>query len=556
MQLIVNNDDRLKQMPFNVLVMIDMAGTEVASWNEPTRVTKGNLNSVIQSLNISIQLGIQDPELLSLLGVDAQYTNVEYPITKFEDFIPYYLINNEPHLRDIGLLIEDIGDILQLPKNQMVLDINKYPNLNLNHVKHITKRNELEQLKLNLESVLSRTIDSIIHAPNWQKAEASWRSIYWLLEESEEASEVNIDLLLANRDLLWDDLVRSGSVVDSDLYHLLYQKQMGQYGAAPYALILNDDYFNASGQDTSLLSALGQLGQLLHAPVVTAVNAEMLGTQHWKTLLPAKDISELFSTVRYLKYRSLLQAIESQYLVLTLPRIKLRNQFDQSTALLPWYKERRSSENKTLFGNASFAFAINLIKSFAKNGLCTEITGKDNGAITPMFVDENNAVPVEVMFSEIMENTLTNLGFTPICSLKSSATLYFQSANSIHWGSYYLSNQKISTDNIMSCNISFLTIALRFAHNIKTLFRDELGNQRSATSIQASLNRWLQQYVSDVETPAKQIMAKRPLRQAGISIAETEEPGWFDLNLTLVPHFSTLNKKASIDLNMLVNSAI
>jgi type VI secretion system protein ImpC len=558
-QVIVNNDNQNQTMPFTILVMLNLDWGNPHIWQNPIRITQENLDSAIASYQGDISLTLDDEELSALLGLPSDQVAFNYPVTSIRDLAPDNLIKNEPHLNEVAQLIDDISSLLQLSGEQLYLNVEDYPKLRLRPFENNkVARQDLEVLKVSLEDMLCRTIDHILHQPEWQRVESSWRSVLYLLQGADGEKNIELDVLTCNRDLLWDDLVRNADVYESDLYHLLYQRQSGQFGAAPYAVILLDEYFDATGQDCQILSKLGQLGMALHAPVVSAAKPEILGTQHFSNLMSAKDLPDLFTTLRYLKFRNLLASVESRYLILTLPRIKARDRYSPASSKLKWYKERpRSGIDTTLYINSAFAFVLNLVRSFSQHNLCTEIIGPEKGQVqAPSCEDVVDALPVEIIFSELMENTLTNLGLTPLCTLKSSNTMYFQSANSLHWGHYYISKEKMTSDVVMSCNLSFLTIALRFAHNIKARFREQLGHQRAAKDIQSGLDRWLQQYVSDVESPGLGILAKRPLKQASIQIMEAGTPGWFNIDLTLIPHYSKLNKKASIDLNLMINSSL
>lgn len=558
MQLVVSNDQQEHGMPFTILVLLQLNWGNTQTWKEPVRVTHDNLDHAIASFNGSISLNIQDEELSALLGLPSDHVEFTYPVTSYQDLHPANLIQNEPHLAEVSSLIEEISSMLQLDGDSLSLDVHAFPRLRLIPFENNqVSRSDLEILKVSLVDMLSRTIDHILHQSEWQKVESAWRSVDFLLKEIDGRKDIEVDVLTFSRDIIWDDLVRNADIYDSDLYHQLYQRQSGQYGAAPYAVILMDDYFDATGQDCQILSKLGQLGAALHAPVISGTKPELLGAQSFSSLMSAKDLPDLFGTLRYLKFRNLLSSAEARYLILTLPRVKIRDRYSPSSSGLKWYRERPTSDrDTTLYINSSFAFVLNLVKSFSQHGLCTEIVGAQNGKVSFPVESIESSLPIEIIFSELMENTLTNLGLTPLCTLKSSSTMYFQSANSIHWGHYYITKEKMSSDVVMSCNISFLTIALRFAHSIKSRFREQLGHQRATNEIQSSLQRWLQHYVADVESPSKSIIAKRPLKQANINIVEADNPGWFTIDLSLIPHFSKLNKKASIDLNLVVNSSL
>src|SRR5690606_1637865 len=96
-------------------------------------------------------------------------------------------------------------------------------------------------------------------------------------------------------------------------------------------------------------------------------------------------LRDLQAGARYVKWRSLQASPEAQYLVLTLPRILLRAPYSMANGNVNsvLYEEDLSNpgESPYLWGNAVYAMAGCLARSFQRYGICTDITGERGGEV-------------------------------------------------------------------------------------------------------------------------------------------------------------------------------
>jgi type VI secretion system protein ImpC len=90
----------------------------------------------------------------------------------------------------------------------------------------------------------------------------------------------------------------------------------------------------------------------------------------------------------------------------------------------------------------------------------------------------------------------------------------------------------------------------RLAHYLKVLQRENLGSWKGAVALEAELNKWLNQFVTDMDNPGPEVRGRHPLRKAkALVIEEPGRPGWHRIGLTIRPHFKRLG--ANFDLNLL-----
>jgi type VI secretion system protein ImpC len=93
-------------------------------------------------------------------------------------------------------------------------------------------------------------------------------------------------------------------------------------------------------------------------------------------------------------------------------------------------------------------------------------------------------------------------------------------------------------------------VVLRVAHCVKVIFRERIGSYESVESLSDFLNRWLRQFVSDVEEPSQALRAKRPLRDGTIHVAEGKALGEFDVNVELHPHMKFYGSDVGLDVTL------
>ena len=89
----------------------------------------------------------------------------------------------------------------------------------------------------------------------------------------------------------------------------------------------------------------------------------------------------------------------------------------------------------------------------------------------------------------------------------------------------------------------------RLAHYIKVLQREQIGSWKEKTDLQAELNKWISQYVVDMENPAPSVRSRKPLRAAQITVEDVEgQPGWYRCGLKVRPHFKYMGASFTLSL--------
>src|SRR5262249_8275135 len=91
-----------------------------------------------------------------------------------------------------------------------------------------------------VDEVLSKQLAAILHAPEFQKLEGTWRGLHYLVMNSETSKTLKLKVLnVAKRDL-FKDLDRAVEFDQSQLFKKLYETEYGSPGGEPYGALIGD----------------------------------------------------------------------------------------------------------------------------------------------------------------------------------------------------------------------------------------------------------------------------------------------------------------------------
>ena len=208
-----------------------------------------------------------------------------------------------------------------------------------------------------------------------------------------------------------------------------------------------------------------------------------------------------------------------------------------------------ASHDHYLWGNTAFTFATRVADSFAKWRWCPNIIGPQSGGAVedlPMHQFEamgeiQTKIPTEILISERREYELAEEGFIALTMRKDSDNAAFFSANSCQKPKFFgisAEGKQAETNYKLGTQLPYMFIICRLAHYIKVLQREQIGSWKEKEDLQAELNKWISQYVADMEAPSQSVRSRRPLRQAEIKVEDVEgDPGWYRVDMKVRPHF-------------------
>jgi type VI secretion system protein ImpC len=214
------------------------------------------------------------------------------------------------------------------------------------------------------------------------------------------------------------------------------------------------------------------------------------------------------------------------------------------------YREDVSASHENyLWGNTAFAFASRLTDSFAKFRWCANIIGpQGGGAVEDLPLHQFEAmgavqtkIPTEVLVSERREFELAEEGFIGLTMRKGSDNAAFFSANSVQKPKYFGISKEGKDAELnykLGLQLPYMFVINRLAHYLKVIQRENIGTWKERTDLESELNKWIGQYVTEMDNPSAEARSRRPLRMAQVTVEDVAgEPGWYRVGLKVRPHF-------------------
>ncbi len=401
-----------------------------------------------------------------------------------------------------------------------------------------------------IDGLLTDQVNEILHAPAFQRLEATWRGLHYLVSNCDTGSMLKVRVLNVTKTELQRDLETSIEFDMSALFQKVYEEEYGVFGGEPYGVLLADYEFDHNPADVALLERFANVAAAAHAPLIGTASAEMFGWDTFDDLAIPRDLEKIFATAEYVPWRSFRDSEDSRYVGLTLPRVLLRPPYDPETTPVDSFCFREdvaaAGRGRYLWGSPVFAFGVSLAAAFLRHGWFALIRGEVGGRIdslpaTTFDTGERDWVaksPVEVSIQDLREKELADLGFLPLVHVKGASAAIFYSVPSCQRAKRYDSEEATASARA-STQLQYLLCASRFAHHLKVMMRDKTGSGTSARELETLLTRWLSDYcLANPESAGPEMRARKPLRDARVSVRDKrDKPGAYEAVIHLQPHF-------------------
>src|SRR4051812_44351818 len=85
-----------------------------------------------------------------------------------------------------------------------------------------------------IDAVISKQLAAIMHDPEFQKLEGSWRGLHHLVSKTETGESLKLRVLNCSKRDLFKDFDKATEFDQSALFKLIYESEFGSPGGAPY----------------------------------------------------------------------------------------------------------------------------------------------------------------------------------------------------------------------------------------------------------------------------------------------------------------------------------
>jgi type VI secretion system protein ImpC len=391
-----------------------------------------------------------------------------------------------------------------------------------------------------IDEKLSVQLGAVMHHPDFQKLEGTWRGLNYLVMNSETSAMLKLKVLNVPKRELFNDVDKAVEFDQSQIFKKLYENEFGTPGGEPYGALIGDYEFTNHPEDIDLLGKISNVAAAAFCPFISAAAPQLFGFESWTELSKPRDLEKIFMSIEYTKWKSFRESEDSRFVSLVMPRTLARMPYGADTKPIEefGYEEVDASkpvphENFTWM-NAAYVMGTKMTDAFAKYGFCTAIRGAEGGGKVeglPAFIftsddgDKDLKCPTELGITDRREAELSKLGFLPLCHYKNTDYAVFFGGQTAQKAKKY-DRPEATANAAISARLPYIMATSRFAHYLKVMARDWIGSFKEASDVESDLNRWIKNYVNSNTAGGQEIRAKFPLRDAKVVVQEIPgQPG-------------------------------
>ncbi len=421
----------------------------------------------------------------------------------------------------------------------------------------------IEQRISDIDAQISAQLNAIMHHPEFQALEASWRGLNYLVMKAETGEDLKLRLLNVTKKELLTDIEKATEFDQSVLFKKVYEEEYGTYGGFPYSCLVGDYYFDAGPQDLSLLQGVAGVAAAAHAPFISAASPRLFGWDNFTEMVNRRDLAKGFSATELAPWRNFRASEDSRYVALTLPRMLLRLPYDPVNKPVEQFgfEEFRilrdpkgnfiedvdsKDPGRYLWGNPAYALAERITNAFSLYHWCAAIRGAEGGGkveglpFHTFKTDDGDTAlkcPTEIAITDRREKELNDLGFISLCHCKGENFATFFGGQTTNKPVQYLTDAATANARISSA-LPYILAASRFAHYLKVIMRDKIGSFMTRENVATYLNQWISQWVLLDDDAPQAVKARFPLREGRVDVTDQPgKPGCYNSVVFLKPHF-------------------
>jgi type VI secretion system protein ImpC len=410
----------------------------------------------------------------------------------------------------------------------------------------------IELIIAEIDRKLTEQVNLVIHHPDFQQLEGTWRGLSYLVNNTETDEQLKIRVLNLSKKDLGKTLKKfKGTAWDqSPLFKKLYEDEYGTPGGEPYGCLIGDYYLDHTPQNVEMLEGMAKIAAAAHAPFIAAADPGLMNMDTWQELGNPRDLTKILQTAEYAPWRSLRDSDDSRYIGLTMPRFLSRLPYGVKTDPVEEFDFEEDIEgadhSKYCWANAAFAMGVNINRAFKLYGWCSRIRGAESGGMIEglpchTFPTDDGGVdmkcPTEIAITDRREAELAKNGLMPLSHWKNTDYAVFVGAQSLHKPATYDDPDATANANL-GARLPYLFPTCRFAHYLKCIVRDKVGSFQERNDVETWLNNWITKYVTTDSTASEEVKSRYPLSAAEVVVEDIEgNPGYYSAKFFLRPHY-------------------
>ncbi|HKJ18508.1 MAG TPA: type VI secretion system contractile sheath large subunit [Xanthomonadales bacterium] len=278
-----------------------------------------------------------------------------------------------------------------------------------------------------VDLAISELMRNILHQPEFQALEASWRSLYGMFEHIEVDEDLQIFVCDISHSDLLAGLPEAGTGLDqSALFELLVKRNVA-VDDPTWTLIVGDYTFANDPEDIAILTALGAAAAVNGGVFLGGACSGMLGCADAQSLIEPRNWTRPEAGSLW---QSLRQSDFAEHIGLAMPRLLARLPYGEATDptdRFDFEELPRPKHDELLWANPAFSVARLLAEGFKHNGWNMSPGNHVDLGPLPAYTFEHDGETrlhpcAEVLMPESTMVELLEQGFMPVVSYRDQNT--------------------------------------------------------------------------------------------------------------------------------------
>ena len=357
--------------------------------------------------------------------------------------------------------------------------------------------NLLRSMIENAEGYVHVLLNQIMTDPKFRELEARWRSLYFLLEETNNFPDVRVRVLDCNKEDLVKDL-EGMEIERTELFRHVFDDGFGSFGGDPFGVLIGDYMFAHSRTDLAILKGMSQICNAVQSVFVTSASPAMFELESLCELHNVQELTSIFQKKEYDEWNRLREHLASDRIVIVVPRFLLREAYQNVSFSVHSlvFTERPNADiaQGALWGNPGFAVAAVAARSFQRSGWFERMKTIDVSSsletTTQAARPTNMVLPVEAILGDKRVAELYKLGFTSLCPVGVPGVLGFPGFATCHRDAGLRSSRSVGREQI-GVRLEMLLTFGRLIHNVKVFCQAAIDGDLSTPAVRDNIQGWL-----------------------------------------------------------------
>lgn len=302
-----------------------------------------------------------------------------------------------------------------------------------------------------VDEATGREMRRILHHVEFQKIEAAWRNLFFLIKKLDTDEKLKVFLIDVSKEELVADLEAAAEdITQSGIYKLTVEQTVGTPNAPLWAVLAGNYQFEPMPVDMALLGALGSCARMAGAPILAAGSPKLVGCPAFEGV-PEPREWEMGTGEGVTAWKELKSLADAPYIALAAPRFLSRLPYGKKSDPVESFEFEETDDPpkhfQYLWGNGAFLCAYLLGEAYSQAGWNLRPGTLDQVDGLPLHVyddmGDSALKPVgEAILIERSIEALNEGGLLPLVTMKDTDTIRLPNFQSIsgrriagRWGS-------------------------------------------------------------------------------------------------------------------------